>query len=788
MLKLRCLLLAILVAVVAFPAAAFGVHLRAKIIRVGFPGSSQDQYTQGADFYRPGHWTPILVELTNEDSDLFEGSIHARQLDRDGDEAVSRTMVAVRGTKYQYLYVPAGTSTPQPPSFAVRVSGPGGAPVALFNDQNQPVNEVGPTQEPRPVASDAQMILDISEGGLPQLRSLVSEPLLVHRLVVTRVAPAQLPDQAPGLDMADMIVWDAADPTAIDLPQREALLQWTQRGGTLVMGVGKNWDLIARSQFGSLLPGRLTGVSSASLLPGLGEVLFGSLPNTELERPLTYCPVKQDALAADATMMVPSKPASDGLVFVASRPCGRGRIVLVTAQIADLISRANSGNITPFLREILGLRKYAEEQKEPPNFHTDLFGYIEQMTGFRTTTGMYFLVAFLFVVVYIGISTLGSWNWLKRRKRVQYAWPAFAAVAVLASGTSLAAVQFIRGIGQQLQQLTIVDARAGSPEATATCYFGLKTASHMLLDLTLPANWQTPDESQQIAGALLPLPPDPEGFDRSVYSAGQQYDVLAPIGQLWAVPMRATLKQFQGTWKGDMKGELDAALHRRDPTSHRFTAGSWIENKLQTDLNDCYLFVTSQNISGERTYRSMLISVYPVGRLPAGKRTSWGDLIQTKIKAAEKQKGEKANTAAESADLAPQDWVPLPLSDLQSAWLTNDLKITTTDYQPYRGEEERIKPNPEQFKSALLLLTTYDEIDTRQFAQNMRGIQRTRGAQLDRSAHVTRETALLVGFTSIDAGPARLCWRTARTSSGGWKPIQPTESNVMYRFLIPLGR
>ena len=95
-----------------------------------------------------------------------------------------------------------------------------------------------------------------------------------------------------------------------------------------------------------------------------------------------------------------------------------------------------------------------------------------------------------------------------------------------------------------------------------------------------------------------------------------------------------------------------------------------------------------------------------------------------------------------------------------------------------------VKIDAEKSVSALLLLTAFSEIDQRDLSQRG-GIDRSQGQRLDRSRYLTRNTALLVGF-SKDPGPARLCWRKAGTERGGWKPIDPSQSNVMYRIAIPV--
>src|SRR5690606_9637502 len=136
----------------------------------------------------------------------------------------------------------------------------------------------------------------------------------------------------------------------------------------------------------------------------------------------------------------------------------------------------------------------------------DLFRYIEQQTGFQVTTGLYLLIAFVFVVSYVGLATGGSWLWLRKRKLVQHAWGTFALIAVVAAGFSLAAVHLIRGVGFRVQELAFVDAEAGARDAAATVYFGLMTPTHTTLDVCVTTRGRPADEMPDGVALLRPMP------------------------------------------------------------------------------------------------------------------------------------------------------------------------------------------------------------------------------------------------------------------------------------------
>lgn len=772
------------------------VHLRGRILSVGFPSNDPFQQDQGFFHYRVGCWTPVKVDLTNDDGDLFNGWIEVRQPDRDGDPVVARQEVSIRDSRSYFLYIPAGRSVRDAP-FNVRVFASDGSLMPLFGDRNERVLELSPGDTVRPLASSCQVILDISEDGLNHLDALAREQRLYEKLIVARCSSHELPDLVAGLEMVDVIVWDAADPTAIDLAQREAIIEWTRRGGALVLGVSKNWETVSRSAFGALLPVKLRGTSETRLPSDLPadalDLLYANRnPPTHFRPPLQYCPIRRNALLPDAFSIVPVESSAslpDENVLVAGRPCGRGRVVLVAAEMRDLFKVASYSD--PFLRQVVQIREAEREEESPqsrylygqePNRDVDLHSLVEEATDFDVTAGLYFLFAFGFVVAYILAATVGSWTWLKKKGLIRYSWVAFAALSVAASATSLLAVRLVRGIGNTVEAFTVVDGQAGSSQASAICYFGLKTASYSNLDLCLPGNWLDTGNSPQARAALRPRWPEQALMPETAYKATSDYLVAPIAGQLRDVLFRATAKYFEGRWEGSMTGHLEAGLRRHARNWTELTGDSWIENRLGTDLDHCYLFVAAKGFQQKQgRYRDMEIYCYPIKSLGHGKRIT---------------------ISAALADMRSDPKKPAPvtgLEDLSDSSQARETQVSrllrsiaenhwASQFRYARGmgmggePETKLDVRSDRFTSALLLLTMFDELNMKVDA--FRRLDRSQGRLLDRSTAITRDTALFVGFGN-DPGPARLCWRRSG-SNRAFKPIEPSASRTMYRISIPV--
>ncbi len=784
----RHVLLGVIVVAGLFAPSALGVRLEGRIVRVGFPGSGRDPMSQGSDFYRVGRWTPILVELTNRDGDLFTGSIEVHQPDRDGDIVVARrTGISVRESGRFHLYIPSGLENyGNRPRFSVQVYDEEGKPAPLFDEQGKPLGRL--ERETALVedlsmsgrGSETRVILDISEQPVNLLEQLVRDTSLVRPVLVLRGSPVELPDLAAGLDMVDIVVWDGADPSkARDPAQLRALVEWVRQGGILVLGVGRNWELVGKSTLGELLPVELNGTQNLSEIPvgWQGDVLGNpdATATVPLNSALTYCAMSAAVLRADADSLVPMKPRADEPLAVTRRPCGRGEILLVGFELNELFKQ--TGKIKPFLQALFDLRAQTEQvDPQQPRYYmqpVDLFKYIEQLIGFQTTAGMYFLLAFLFVIAYILMATLGSWAWLKRRGLLRHAWVTFAGMVVLASGTSLLAVRVIRGFGQQVQEMSIVDGRAGSYDASAVNYFGLKTSSHLRLDLRVPSDWAEKDQAADPGGLLGPLAMEMSLSELNKYTVGERYQALASLGELREVPMRATLKQFEAVWKGQMTGRVTAALARDGDTPYLHKS-SWITNELNTDLHDCHLLVPLSHLKTGQYSRARFIHVYPLGLLKDRQRLSIGDFEAEIIK-------QRRSPRSAQLDLdQTQTYRPERLTEFQTTWLKDHVRLQ--DYMYQQSSDQEVRLDVTKFTSALLLMTTFDEIAQQDMLRENQEICRSRGQRLDRSSLLRGDYALLLGF-SDDPGPARLCWRRGE---GKWRPVTPDQAHVMYRIEIPV--
>jgi len=686
------------------------------------------------------------------------------------------------------LYVPGGLPDSHHliNKFIVRVFDANDELVTVYNAKDEPITEVLPPRDVIQTPTNARIALNISERQGNPLRFLVSDHLLVREFVVGHISPSALPDNVAGLDMVDVILWDAIDPSAVDVAQRAALLEWTQRGGMLVLGIGRNWQLVSKGLFGSALPAKLHGTVTFDTIPdpaddshSLSDVLFGGVPPPVLDPPLTCTPVTLKDLEPGARAVIPAKPTPNDQIFVTRRPYERGHVVLVSCELRDLIKHGTQPQT--LIRYVIEARRrsQAEDEDHYGSFPTDLFTYIDQQIGFQRAAQAYLLAAFAFVALYVAVATGGSWVWLIRRSMTQHAWISFSAVAILGSVASVGAVQLIRGIGVSVEEFTVVDARAGSSNSIASSYLGLKSAAHINVDLKIPVDWRDPENDTTVPASLRPLSPIGEimgmGSD-NVFTAGQRYQAIPQAGELHDVPLRATLKQFEGLWQGSLDGRINASLSRRSGNTAELSENSWIQNNLHVDLEQCYLFIPVRNFQDGSTSRASIgiYALHDLEKLRSGDRIAIGQWLDV-ITDTERKRQRKPNYVHRQSTTT--------LSNLQDGWL----KRLGIVHDPYgrQTSKRRLEMNTDQFTGAMMLMTTFDEIDPASIRSN-RELNRTAGHVLDRSLAMTRNQALFVGF-SYEPGPARLCYRKSQAGvSRRWRDIEPDKSVIMYRISVPI--
>lgn len=738
--------------------------------------------------YRRGVWCPLRVELTLRGATSFSGALRVAQPDVDADICVSEVPVTLSGegsSRTYWLY-----ALPNPAALAVRSDSPfqvslideTGATVFLEEPNGAVATRLTERQPAVPLDESEILLLDISAQPLSRLGSAVRDTTEKMRRPVrlARSRPENVPGAWFGLEMADHVVWDAADPSALEYSQVEALIEWVRRGGHLVLAASRTAGVLSQSALGPLLPVEVGPTQTHQTMLDVQRRMLAMDGDQEWPGGLMVC---QTTLRPGARAEI----TDERLPFLSTSRVGHGSVTFVAAELRDLwriepetvfeaeadspTREAQVLRSTKLLDALFGLRQASIQGMQGSVVaETDLFENVKRTVDFRSRSGAFMVVAILFVVAYVLTATVVSWQWLKQRDWPHLNWTVFAALVLLASVVSLGAVRVVRGISTELHQLCVVDLTTESHQARATCYFGLKTARHTNLDLWLPSDPSLPESEQPGSCALKPMPPvsrkDPRGF-----LSPQNYRARPVRARLEGVPFRATLKQFVGQWAGvisdGLKGEMRVS---RGEISDQ----SWIENGLGVDLQGCYLLVARVEPRTERT--AGYINVYDLGTVQDGQRIAQ---LGTYLRELKQEKEGATGPAPEEPEREPT------LKDLQKQW-GQDLRPSLMP--GFGGPRER-EIDPENYDKALLLLTTLKEYEPANAGSGIGDLDllATHCRELDRSDTLSPEVVMLVGFADR-ASPVRLAARTSKKKPGQFRTLDPGEARTMYRVLIPVRR
>lgn len=765
--------------------------LEVNVTHVGFPAVNE----QG-DVYRVGDWVPIIVDLSLVGMPSFDGTIRTAQLDSDGDEASDTVELHLRsetgGTQRVFLY-----TIPNPAyenrGFSVEVRDTDGNLVQVVANGELTYRARPDEDRTVRITHDDLLILSISRGTLGRVSDLVdpqNRATFRRQLYVAHTSPENLPELSIGLEMADYIVWDNAKPEDLTQKQLQALLLWVRQGGTLLIGASRTAGSLRLSEpLRNVLPVDIGDLTTAdNLLAVRGMLLDPPRVKTEeaaphrnewLETPYpSPIPVAQVSVRPGAFLIEREEALNSDVLT--RRFEGRGQVIFCAVALHDLFSAPCE--VSRFFRRLFYLISASPDDQQVES--VSLFNEIVGAVGFAASGSLYLLIAGLFSVLYVVIATFGLWGYLRRRGWENHSWTAFAAAGLLASTLSIFAVGAVRGIGDRLHQIAIVDAAADSREALATGYFGVKTPIDKEIDVWLPSDWQGALEPEASDNSIRPLPPG-AGLNESQtrFADPAKYNLAPGSAVADDVRVRATLKRFEGRWQGTLGGDIGGAIRVRD---REVLDGSSIANGLGFDLRDCLLLVpaidpgaVAGRSASDTNFRDSHITAYELGTIAAGATI---DVV----------------TAATRFDRNGKKIDPPKLQALHGTWSSAFRSL----FEGFGAMQERSTLGQEQ--KALMLLSTIHEFNPAQHGGNMQAVfgprtwSQDRMRQLDITDQLTAGTpmrgdqpgapgaAVLIGFAD-DPGPMRLFIRGGERD---FRVLEPEEdySWSMWRVRIPIVR
>lgn len=772
-----------IVALALIAPVATRAEITAEVVRVGFPGDGDSP-----NFCRGGAWMPVALRLNLRNEEPRTVFIRIEQPDRDGDLVYVQKMVALTpdlkgAAVLHWLYiVPNPDTRTSASNLTVKILDENEEAISVYQNGRE-VRKVEIVDEPEPIEDRFFLVLSIGEGTAGKIRTLSDKTFADDSpfkmpLRVSHISPDTVPDHWHGLEMVDAIVWESADPSTLSPHQLQAVIEWVRHGGKLLLAAGGTIDLLASSKLAEYLPVEFEGVEAVSELPN--RLAFGtwlkkrnqSEEQVEFAEPvqMARCRVKE---GAKALLQSPAKTQT----YLATRDVDGGSITFLCVTLHDLFGAG--GDAETFFANALGWRRAVDEDDARilSGIPIELFEKLREPINFQMSTVTYLIVAILFVVAYGLAATWGSWMVLRARNLLKHSWTTFAVAAMVASALGFASVQTIRGVGTELHQLSIIDSTIDTYSSAAHCYFGLKTGTYVQdMDLWLPLDSRGSGDPQRTALFLRPLsaivgsdlggsPLANHFADTKRYRAGPNKALLEDV------PIRATLKQFEGYWRGRMGGQLHADIRMGSKTE--IARDSTITNDLGFDLSNCYLIQALEDLNWDEYSRRDQILVHPIGRLRNQEQIDLHRRLYFEppsyVKAIE-----------------PLDYIEdRSLKTAQEHWSGSFGGFTSVG-----SFWENPFGSIENYQLAVMLLTTHGEFEPKitggNWASVTTDISHANCRWLDRSGSLTRDKLLLVGFAdSAEPGPVRL---HVRRGAREWRSLTPEKSCTAYRFVLPILR
>ncbi len=545
---------------------------------------------------RPGDWLGIELKITDSAAQPRNVLLRIEVPDSDGDTAMMRRVIVanpgVEQSAWLYAHLPfsvANGSTYRITAHEAVDAGGGvgdedGAryvPGRLLASLAFPVSNPVPSMHGligivgrRPAGVDQYSANYASNGGYAPTGHEFTQ-------VVTGLSPAGMPDRWLGLAAFESIVWTGAasdeQPLRLSAPQADALREWVERGGHLIVVLppaGQSWVDVPGNPLAAIMPDvtvqRRDGVDLDTYRQLLSRRADVTLPSNAVVQTLRPRP------GADAFAAIPILEGPDGNPIVVRRLAGVGAVTLVGLDITTRGISEVSGALHAdlFWHRILGKRlpllspaDLDAEQKPvpvgtsttppPPKWlggrsDADLDGVIGPAITKSAKAAAGLLLAFVIFLLYWLLAGPVGFYALKERRLVHISWLGFVAAAGLFTAIAWGGANVLRSRKVEGQHLTFVDHVYGQSNHRIRSWFTLLLPAYGTQRVTIgepkdTERWRHAMTSWESFGGS-------GGSGLATFPDARPYEVDARAPWRLDVPARATTKTFRADWAGGIPG------------------------------------------------------------------------------------------------------------------------------------------------------------------------------------------------------------------------------------------
>jgi hypothetical protein len=642
---LLCLALIVLLLQPAVAAAQSRGWVNIDNVRIGFitvssePGDPVDPKNR-MSYFKSGAWTPVFVDITAGPQGLEKGVLTVEVADNDDIQntySVNLPRLDPRESFQAITYTKPG-------------SGGQDIVVSIHEGNKTPVTHRRNYGQ-YDLLSLNEMLYLTAGSRLPGLRRLANiinqegqqanqggqQPNTVRsQYYHPRTAFADdveaLPTRWFGYDAVDLVLLATGNVEFTTKllddrnHRREALAEWVQRGGHLLISTGKNQDVLAKllEKMGVSLK-----VSGARPVDRLTEVESWAATQAPLQAKLTKDGKKQQidlakiSSAGKADVVLALK--SDQAPLIIRAPYGMGRVTLVAFDL-DLQPFASWEGQSQFYEKLLTESQdlARDPSRRQGNQPANPFGG-DTMAGEVASDLQYSLEQFedvpmisfgwvaLFILIYIIVVGPLDYLFLKKVvKRLELTWITFPAVVLVVSAVAYFAAYAIKGNDLRMNKVDVVDfdlleGAAGSGRSYGQTWLTLFSPRIQLYTIGIePASpeWAAANEAGKPGASVLVSwlgRPDSgfggteRGRSQSLFRRSYEYD--ADARGLIGVPIQVwSSKSFTARWEAPLdpkhlpfRADLRHPGDAEDPKGNPKNLAGSVTNQLPVALEEAYL-------------------------------------------------------------------------------------------------------------------------------------------------------------------------------------------------------
>ncbi len=561
-----------------------------KDVQIGFDGK-----------YRVGHWTPLRITIAGGSEDV-RGRLEVTAPDSDGvrvtyADAGDRWVEVLGGNEVAvWQYVKFGRTRTD-------------LTVRLVDDGKERAERTfSHSETPSPLSSTQEMIVSVGrpigiEEALRKRRRGQAQRITIGQLD----EPEQFPHHWFGYEGVDTVVATTSESCPLerlDKQQIDALEQWVELGGRLILCVGERGDEVfgERSCLARFSPGKQTEVVPQRTTSSL-ENYAGATERLDVGRD----GIKMTAVTDVRGQVVISETTPAGrLPAIVRSPYGFGKVIFVAFDLdkppfADWQGRPSL--VDKIVKEDQrGERDGASSSRRSGRVahlgFTDLVGQLrEALDAFRGVTRAKFSWIAGLILLYILLIGPGDYFLLRKFGRMHWTWLTFPLIALAFCMLAFVLANRLSGNRLRINQLELVDIDVESSTLRGTMWAHVYSPDTQSFDLSLEPAPIAGETEPGTGGLLLTwqgLPGDGLGGMNATTAADvftEPYDVRYPMGPdaartpaISGLPiLTSASKSLTARWWADVDVEMDGRL---TATSNGLLSGR-VTYPLDVELSDC---------------------------------------------------------------------------------------------------------------------------------------------------------------------------------------------------------